>query len=147
MKNRKSLRFTTIFVVFSLLSTAVIRAGLLDGFLGKAVKTLAVGALVSQFGPEINKNVNRLTGHEDSWSSATKVVPILTIGSATAIGAAQVKGARKNVKKVKAVGQIETKIFGSVRIRALIPIESKEVFKGIRGVEGVGVSALIDSRL
>ncbi len=80
----------------------------------------------------------------------TKVVPIISggIASRQAVGAAQVMGPRYQVEKVQAVAQIDQDILGKeVKIRAMIPIESKEILKDIRRVEGVGVSGIVDLKL
>jgi hypothetical protein len=48
---------------------------------------------------------------------------------------------------VKAVAQPEAKVFGELRIRALIPVESKNVIQNIKKVEGVGVTGIVDLKL
>lgn len=115
--------------------------------LGDLLKIAGVGAAVDRFGPDINKAVNKLQGFSDSEELMTKVVPIVSVGKGTAIGAAQVMGPPSLVKKVNAVGQLETDILGRVvRIKALIPIESKGA-TNIKRVVGVGVSAVIDLKV
>jgi hypothetical protein len=109
-----------------------------------------VGAAVQKFGPDINKAINKLAGHKDTDATFTKVVPILTvgIGKSSAIGAAQVTGKRSNVEKVRAVAAPETELFGKeIRIRALIPISNDKVDQGIKKVEGVGISGIVDLKL
>jgi hypothetical protein len=117
---------------------------------GEIVKVLGIGALVSRFGGEINRAFNNLTGHRDTFEYSTKVVPILTggVGSRNAVGAVQVMGPRRQVEQVQAVAQLEQDLFGrELRIRALIPISSREISSNIRRVEGVGVSGIIDLKL
>lgn len=116
------------------------------------IKILGVGAAVKQFGPDINKAINGLTGHKDNTKSYTKVVPIITIGLNTrgAIGAAQVMGAKSNVDKVKCVASPEGGLFGDeIRIRALIPIatDNPTDSKNLKPVDGVGVSGIVDLKL
>lgn len=116
------------------------------------IKILGVGAAVKQFGPDINKAINGLTGHKDKNSSYTKVVPIITIGLNTrgAIGAAQVMGSKANVEKVKCVASPEGGLFGDeIRIRALIPVatDNPTDAKNLRPVDGVGVSGIVDLKL
>jgi len=114
------------------------------------LKVLGVGAVVQKFGPDINKAVNKLSNHKDTSTSITKVVPIISggIGGRTAIGAAQVMGKKADVDKVNAVAQIEQDILGKeVKIRAMIPITSKDVIKDIRAVPGVGISGIVDLKL
>jgi hypothetical protein len=50
------------------------------------------------------------------------------------------------VEKVNAVASPEINFLGEVRLRALIPVSSKDVTK-IRNVEGVGVSGIVDLKL
>lgn len=118
----------------------------------EVIKILGVGAAVKQFGPDINREFNRLTGHKDTDSSYTKVVPIITVGlnkSKGAIGAAQVMGSRRNVQKVQAVASPEANLFGEIGIRALIPVDSTNITdpKDIKAVDGVGVSGIVDLKL
>ena len=96
---RKFIRIAAVaLVVLSLTALAVPQ-------LKQAIKILGVGAAVKQFGPDINKEFNKLTGHKDSRVRFTKVVPIITVGirSRGAIGAAQVVGTKTQVQSVKAV--------------------------------------------
>lgn len=116
------------------------------------IKIVGVGAAVKQFGPDINKELNKMTGHKDTNASFTKVVPIITVGlnKSGAIGAAQVMGAKINVQKVVAVAQPEADLFGrEIRIRALIPVDSVNIGdpKNIKAVDGVGVSGIVDLKL
>lgn len=118
----------------------------------EVIKIVGVGAAVRQFGGEMNKGMNRLLKHTDSDASYTKVVPILTIGLNTrgAIGAAQVKGSRENVDKVKAVAAPEAQFFGrEIMLRGLVPVSEADPtkVKDLKPVDGVGVSGIIDLRL
>jgi len=118
----------------------------------EAIKIIGVGAAVKQFGPDINKQFNKLTKHTDTPDMSTKVVPIISVGigagsGGSAIGAAQVTGPKDKIDKVAAVAQPEAKIFGEIRIRALIPVSSKNVIENIKKVDGVGVSGIVDLKL
>lgn len=120
--------------------------------LREVVKILGVGAAVKQFGPDINKGMNKLTGHKDSSASYTKVVPIITVGlnSRGAIGAAQVMGARRNVDRVRAVASPQAELFGKeIMLRALIPVDTDDPTKmaKLKPVDGVGVSGIVDLKL
>lgn len=118
--------------------------------LKQLVKLVGVGAAVKQFGPQINKSLNSLTKHTDTYTMTTKVVPIISAGlnSRQAVGAAQVMGPKNAVDKVEAVAQLDQDILGrEVKIRAMIPVESKDVLKDIKRVEGVGVSGIVDLKL
>jgi len=114
------------------------------------IKIIGVGAAVKQFGPQINTAINKLSSHTDTTTRATKVVPIISAGidSRKAIGAAQVMGPKSLVDKVQAVAQLEQDLFGrEVKIRAMIPVESQDIVKNIRKVDGVGISGIVDLKL
>ena len=116
--------------------------------LGDILKGGGIALIVSQFGGEINKAINRLTKTPDKTETyATKVVPILSVGDGKAVGAVQIMGSPAAVEKVKAVAQLEGK-FGplNMRMRGLIPIEGKDV-SNLKRVTGVGVSGLLDIKL
>lgn len=113
------------------------------------LKVLGVGAAVQKFGPEINRGINKLSKHTDTYEQTTKVVPILSIGvgKSSAVGAAQVMGPKPQVAQVKAVAAPETELFGKeIRIRAMIPI-ANEKGNDLRPVPGVGVSGIVDLKL
>ena len=59
--------------------------------LGKVLEGGGIAFVVSKFGSDINKFINRLTKTPDQTSTyATKVVPIISAGNGTEVGAAQV---------------------------------------------------------
>jgi hypothetical protein len=140
-------RLTTV-----LLLTAVLSGGL--GALayaqfGSILKGGAVALAVDHFGPQINRGINALTGNKNlNVDQATKVVPILSIGNGSYLGAVQVAGSQEALDKVKAVAQLEGKVnvIGGIRLRALIPIAARSV-SNLHRVPGVGVSALVDIKL
>ena len=114
------------------------------------IKVVGVGAAVRQFNKDINRAINKLANRSDTAERMTKVVPILTvgIGKSNAIGAAQVTGPKKLVDTVEAVAAPETELFGKeIRIRAMIPVSSGDLGKGIKAVDGVGVSGIVDLKL
>ncbi|HRJ27758.1 MAG TPA: hypothetical protein PLO61_09660 [Fimbriimonadaceae bacterium] len=116
----------------------------------QVIKVVGVGAAVKQFGPDINRELNKLVKHKDTATMTTKVVPILSVGvgKSSAIGAAQVMGPKSAVEKVQAVASPEVDLFGKeIRIRAMIPVSSIDVTKGINRVDGVGVSGIVDLKL
>jgi hypothetical protein len=120
--------------------------------LGGIIKGGAIVLLIDKFGGEINKFVNRLTGGGSAnTAEATKVVPILSAGQGVYAGAAQISGPKSQVDQVRAIAQIEgkTKIGGEVRIKALIPVSTRDVKDQgkLTRIKGVGVSALLDLRL
>ncbi len=118
------------------------------------VKVFGVGYAVRTFGPQINDFINSMLLSRDAATrQTTKVVPILSVsiglsapGRAT-IGAAQVAGPRAAVQKVEAVAALDANYQGVFQIRALIPVDSLEPWKGLRRVVGVGVSAIIDLKI
>ena len=99
---------------------------------------------VDKFGGQINDFLNKLLMKNGVGTDyATKVVPVLSIGTGKYIGAVQVVGPSAQVDKVKAVGQLEGSFNDIARAKALIPHESGDITPLSR-VQGVGVSAIID---
>ncbi len=126
--------------------TAVVSYGSL---IRDVAKVGGVAFVVDRFGSQINKFVNTLTANKNVGTlQATKVVPILSLGGGSYIGAAQVMGTKANVAKCKAVVQIEgNAMFGrNIRAKALVPVGSKTTSK-IKRIYGVGISAIIDVRI
>ncbi len=140
MKNRKLLLSVTAFLAVGTLGYTQ---------LDKIIKVGGVVLAVNTFGKDMNKGINKLTGHKDTEQSMTKIVTILSVGinQSNAIGAAQVMGPKSKLDKVVAVAQPEANLMGTVRLKALIPVSSKDVLKGIRIVEGVSVTGLVDIKL
>ena len=115
------------------------------GALGGIIKVAGIGYAVKVFGPQINKFLNTiLLEHNVGGMPATKVVPILRIGSGTYVGAAQVTGRPDLVSRTQGVAEGELNI-SRVQLRYLIPINSLNILKTLpRRTNGVGVSAIID---
>ena len=126
-------------------TTALGQAASLKSLLKTGAMTAGIGALVDKFASPLNDFINTITFQKGGkTTSATKVVPILSLGSGTHIGAVQVIGDKAQVEKTKAVLQIEANFNGTTfRIKSLVPIDSKNVTK-FKLVQGVGVSAVID---
>lgn len=144
MKNKK------LFAAFALVAVSSFALGQFGGDLGRIIKVGGMALLVQTFGKDMNNGLNKLTGHKDTAKVKTKVVTILSvgIGRGNAVGAAQVMGPPDKVDKVVALAQPEADLFGKeVRIRALIPVSSKDVTKELRIVDGVGVSGIVDIKL
>ena len=76
--------------------------------------------------------------------TASKIVPILSVGSGTRIGGAQVTGPRNRVDDVRAVAQIEGQFGNAVRARVLVPVSTENVIQDIARVPGTSVTALVD---
>ncbi len=116
--------------------------------LDKILKAGGIAVVVDRLGRDIDRAINSLTRTKPDQNFATKVVPIISAGNGAYVGAVQVMGRPNLVQKVQAVAQVEGNFMGNeVRLRALIPISTKEPQKGIDRVEGVGVSAIVDIRL
>lgn len=120
--------------------------------LGEVLKGAAIGVLVNQFGGQIDRFVNNLTGNKpDGLRETTRVVPILTVGEGAYVGAAQITGPKNKVDTVKALARVEgsTRIGNELRATALIPISTAKPgdIKSLSRVKGVGVSAIIDYQI
>ena len=136
------------------LAAVLVAASLLFGGAAVAVDLTDIlgavggGFLVSAIAGPLNDFINTITLNRNiGVTESTKVVPILSVGTGTAIGAAQVSGPESAVRRTKAVGQIEAEYQGRLRARILVPMDSSNPLQGIRRVQGVGVSAIIDYRL
>jgi hypothetical protein len=137
-------------VVATVVLVCLLGIGLLAGAahaidLGNILKVSGVVFLVNQYGGQIDSFITSALGERNAAvQGATKVVPILSLGSGGYIGAAQVVGNPDNVKKVKAVVQVEGN-FGSVRAQVLLPTETEG--GSPERAKGVGVSAVIEFRI
>lgn len=115
--------------------------------LGDVVKVGGIGFLVDRFAGPLNNFINTLLmRNKAEVTYATKVVPILSFGSGGYIGAAQVMGPQELVDETQAVIQIEGDFNGNFRVKALVPINSKNPVNFTR-VNGVGLSAVIDVKI
>lgn len=134
-------------VALSVVSTAAMQTTQAS-ILGGILKAGGISILVDQFAGPLNNFINTLTAkHAVSSDYATKVVPVIVVGSGTYAGAAQVTGPQNLVDSTKAVLQIEGNFSGDkFRVKALIPIDSKNPTSFNR-VQGVGVSAQIDVKV
>ena len=115
------------------------------GLVVDLIKIFGIGWAVTQFGGEINNTINSFLGQRNLGTQGmTKVVPIVSIGSGTAVGAAQVVGPDVQVRTVRAVAQLEW-VPGDFRGRYLIPVTTdRNLTSSVTGVDGVGISALVD---
>ena len=115
--------------------------------LGDVVKVGGIGFLVDRFAGPLNSFINTLLmRNKAEVGYATKVVPILSFGSGGYIGAAQIMGPQDAVDETQAVIQIEGDFNGNFRVKALVPIDSKNPVNFTR-VNGVGISAVIDVKI
>jgi len=112
--------------------------------LGDLIKVGGVAYLVDRYDTDLDKFITKSLDEKGAAAmGATKVVPILSLGGGGYIGAAQVVGTPENVKKVKAVIQVEGN-FGSLRTQVLVPVEVSKATKNPDRAKGVGVSAVIE---
>ncbi|MBP2639114.1 MAG: hypothetical protein H6Q66_65 [Firmicutes bacterium] len=116
--------------------------------LGSILKVGVMGIVIDKFATPLNNFINDLMMKNNAGTDyATKVVPILTVGTGGYVGAAQVTGPQELIERTEAVIQIEGNFNGNqFRIKGLIPIDSKNPTNFSR-VQGVGVSAMIDIRI
>jgi hypothetical protein len=137
-------------IVAAIVLVCLLGIGLLAGpahaiGLGNILKVGGVIFLVNQYGGQIDSFITSALGERNAAvQGATKVVPILSLGSGGYIGAAQVVGNPDSVKKVKAVVQVEGN-FGSLRAQVLVPTETEG--GSPERTKGVGVSAVIEFRI
>ncbi len=116
--------------------------------LGDLVGVVGGGLLVSGFAEQINDFINTVTLNKGvGVKDETKVVPIVSVGSGTSVGAAQVAGIKADVDKVQAVAEVAVSFLGRIGVRILVPIDSKNPLERFRRVQKVGVSAIIDYKL
>ncbi len=118
--------------------------------IGQLIKLVGIWEVTRKYGGEIDKEFNKLIKRDPKTTTATKVVPIITtgVGSRNAIGMVQVSGPKAQVDKVKAVAQLEQDLFGKeVRIRAMVPMASEKYTDGVKPVDQVGVTGIVDFKL
>ncbi|MDD4364329.1 MAG: hypothetical protein PHF19_01180 [Synergistales bacterium] len=116
--------------------------------LGDLIGVVGGGLLVKTIAGPINDFINTITLNRGvKVEGHTKVVPIVSVGSGTRIGAAQVAGPKGVVDATKAVAQLDVSFQGRVGVKVLVPIDSENPLQRFKRVQGVGVSAIIDYRL
>lgn len=95
LKGKKAIIVAAVlgFMAGNMVSVPKADAGSVLGNIGKAVKTGGIVWLVDKYGNELNTFINKLTAkYPVSDSYATKVVPIIAVGSKGYVGAAQISG-------------------------------------------------------
>ena len=78
---------------------------------------------------------------------ATKIVPILSVGTGLRVGVAQVTGERERLDNTRAVAQVELTFRRVVRARVLVPISTTSGLRDLDRVPGVAVTGIGDIRL
>jgi len=140
--------------ICALLVTAAILAGAgpASASIGNILRDGAIivggGAAVTLLSSQLNDFINTATLNRGArFDGHTKVVPILSIGSGTRIGAAQIGANTEDaMERTQAVAQLEVH-FQGIRISILIPIDSLNPIQQFRRVQGVGVTAIIDVKI
>lgn len=118
------------------------------GFDTKIFRAAAIGLVVKEASPELNKFINTFTLQRHvPIGMSTKVVPILSVGEKGYAGAAQVAGPESSVRSVQAVWLYEDNFSqNEFRLKVLVPSASLNPLE-LKRVHKVGVSAIIDVSL
>ncbi len=115
--------------------------------LGDLLKVGGIAFLVDQYDEQIDSFITSALGEREAAArGATKVVPILSLGGGGYVGAAQVVGTPENVRRVKAVVQVEGR-FGDFRAKVLVPTTIDTASGSPDRAKGVGVSAVIEFKI
>lgn len=146
MTTKKTIAAAILAATLAAAPLAAVKADpLLNKILIGAGGVLAVKAVATPLNNFIDNLM--LTNHVANRGK-TKVVPIVTVGSATYVGAAQVSGPAYAVDRVQAVGSFAAAWNNDVwRVSALIPVDKLNVLQGFKRVYGVGVDAVVNARL
>lgn len=116
-------------------------------FTTKIFRAAAIGAAVTAIAPQLDKFVNTVSLQKLPAGTATRVVPILSVGEKGYIGAAQVAGPSAYVNQVKAIWAYEDNFSSNeFRLKILVPSGSLNPLQLSR-VQRVGVTAVIDVAL
>lgn len=148
--NRNTRRALAALLICAVMGVSVPAARAID--LGDILKKGAIGIgagwLVTAISPQMNNFINTITFNKGvKYEGYTKVVPIVSLGDGTRIGAAQIGATTEDaMNRTKAVAQLEGN-FKSVHATALIPIDSTNPLQRFRRVKGVGVTAIINVQL
>jgi hypothetical protein len=147
MTNKKILAIAIAASLFAAVPLTVAARGdsILNSVVKGAVGIFAVQAIAGPLDHFINSvMLANNVGNRDK----TKVVPIVTVGSATYLGAAQVTGPASAIDQVKAVGEFAAQWNNGVwQVRALVPVDNVDVLHGFKRVYGVGIDAVINAKL
>ena len=111
------------------------------------LKEKGMTLVLDHFSEKIDQYVNENAPLKIESNCATKIVPVVTIGSKGYIGAAQISGPKEQVDKCKAALTVEGQLAsGAVRIQYLVPIDTNKPtsLENVHRVQGVGVSARLD---
>ncbi len=141
-------RLALVLLVIGALSIAAVTSAWAAFRLGDILKVGGIAMLVDRYDRPINDFINKALGEREAQAKgATKVVPIISLGGGGYIGAAQVVGVPSQVQQTRFVVQVETKLIGSLRGKALVPTGKKPVGGQFDRLNGVGVSAVVDFKI
>ncbi len=142
---KKILILTVVFVIFLFTFSLAVTLNAKKINLKDILKGGLILGGVDLFDGKINDFINKITfNRKVPIQAETKVVPIISFGDGTHVGAAQVSGPKELVDKTEVLVQIEATFEGKdIRVKIFVPSDSKNPLKFNR-VEGVGVSAIID---
>ncbi|HET6384649.1 MAG TPA: hypothetical protein VFJ58_14745 [Armatimonadota bacterium] len=141
---RKRAPVLVLFASLAAMVTGTAAYAQFGGTIGSIIKVAGIGYAVKVFGGQINSFLNTvLQEHNVGGLPATKVVPIIRLGSTTAVGAVQVAGRPDVVSRVQAAVEGDL-VVGRAQLRYLLPVNSLSLSKLPGRVSGVGVSAIID---
>ena len=117
--------------------------------LERVIPAVAGGYAVMAVAKPLNNFINSLMASNGVANrDHTKVVPILTLGANSYIGAAQVSGPSYNVNRVMAVIAYKGSWNNGVwNIDGLVPVDSLNPTKGVKRVYGTGVDAIVNAKL
>jgi len=130
-----------------ILASVALLAPFVPAQIGQLIKIVGIWEVTRKYGGEIDREFNKLIKRDPKTTTTTKVVPIVTsgVGSRNAIGMVQVSGPKA---QVEAVAQLEQDLFGKeIRIRAMVPMASEQWSSGVKPVEQVGVTGIVDFKL
>ena len=110
---------------------------------GDILREKGTSLVLDHFGAKIDEYVNENAPLKIEKGCATKIVPVVTIGSKGYIGAAQICGPKEQVDKCKAALTVEGQLAsGAVRIQYLVPIDTNKPtsLENVHRVQGVGIT-------
>lgn len=148
MKKLKKAMSTLLIIGVLFTAVPLAKAASIGDILKDGALIIGGGAVVTALAPQLNDFINTLTFNKNAkYDGYTKVVPIVSFGNGTRIGAAQVGSqVEKELNRVKAVGRLEGE-FNRIGLAALIPIDSLNPLQGFKRVHGAGVTAIIDVKI
>lgn len=148
MKNCKKAIVAVLIMGMAFVSAPIASALSIGDILKDGALIIGGGAVVTALGPQLNDFINTLTFNKNAkYDGYTKVVPIVSFGNGTKIGAAQVGSQnQKELDRVKAVGRLEGE-FSRIGLAAFVPLDSVNPLQGFKRVHGAGVTAIIDVKI